>query len=110
MGEMAVEEVNNILIEGFDPSKLKKSKKADEGLRWRDIQSAYQNDLVLNDVLVGLENIRKGNSNKTELCGIIRRAGIKGIIPLEESGIDTKSTNAVNQFRALIGKKIAYKI
>jgi small subunit ribosomal protein S1 len=110
MGEMTVDEKNNILIEGFDPSKLKKNKKADEGLRWRDIQSAYQNDLVLNDVLVGLENIRKGNSNKTQLCGIIRRAGVKGIIPLEESGIDTENTNAVNQFRALTGKKIAYKV
>ena len=111
MGKMAVEEISNILIEGFDPSKLKKSKKVDEGLRWRDIQSAYQNDLVLNDVLVGLENIRIGSSNKTELCGIIRRAGgIKGIIPLKESGVDIESTDAVNQFRALTGKKVAYKV
>ena len=36
--------------------------------------------------------------------------GIKGIIPLKESGIDIESANAVNQFRALTGKKIAYKV
>ncbi|WP_394237450.1 30S ribosomal protein S1 [Niallia oryzisoli] len=107
---MAVEEMRDILIEGFDPSKLKKSKKVDEGLRWRDIQSAYQNDLVLNDVLVGIENIRIGSSKKTELCGVIRRAGIKGIIPLKESGIDIEDANALNQFRALTGKKVAYKV
>lgn len=106
---MALEEMN-ILIEGFDPSKLKKNKKTDEGLRWKDIQSAYQNDLVLNDVLVGLENIRKGNSKESELCGIIRRGSIKGIIPLSESGIDIESATALNQFRALTGKKIAYKV
>lgn len=107
---MAAEEMTSILIEGFDPSRLKKAREVDEGLHWRDIQSAYQNELVLDDVLIGLENIRKGSSKETMLCGIIRRGNIKGIIPLDESGIDPESKNAINQFRALTGKKVAYKV
>lgn len=34
----------------------------------------------------------------------------QSIIPLDESGIDPESKSAINQFRALTGKKVAYKI
>lgn len=107
---MATEEMTSILIEGFDPSRLKKTKTVDENLEWRDIQSAYQNDMVLDDVLIGLENIRIGNRKETMLCGIIRKGHIKGIIPLDESGIDPESKSAINQFRALTGKQVVYKV
>ncbi|WP_052345857.1 hypothetical protein [Paucisalibacillus sp. EB02] len=35
---------------------------------------------------------------------------IKGLIPLFESGIDPEDKQAVNKFRALSGKKIAFKV
>lgn len=44
------------------------------------------------------------------LCGIIRFNEIKGLIPIAESGIDPDDQQAINKYRALSGRDIAFKV
>lgn len=99
-------DVSNVLIEGFDPNKI--VERVEENSRWLEIQSAYQNGTILNEDLVGFETLNL--NTKKQLCGIVRLGEIKGIVPLFESGIDPEDKQAVNKFRALSGKEIAFKV
>lgn len=99
-------DVLDVLIEGFNKHKVEE--RPDENAKWIEIQSAYQNDMILNSELVGFETLKLGD-NKV-LCGIIRMDNVKGIVPLFESGIDPEDNQAINKFRALSGKEIAFKI
>lgn len=99
-------DVLNVLIEGFDPKKVEE--RPEESVKWREIQSAYQNNTILSAELVGFETLKL--NDKKETCGIIRMDTIKGIIPLFESGIDPEDKQAINKFRSLSGKKIAFKV
>jgi small subunit ribosomal protein S1 len=102
-------DVLNVLIEGFNPENIKPEEIPNqENPKWREIQSAYQNSTILKGELIGFENIKLGD--KKELCGIIRFDEIKGIIPLFESGIDPEDKQAINKFRSLSGKEIAFKV
>jgi small subunit ribosomal protein S1 len=98
-------DVLNVLIEGFDPSKVEGNQISS---KWREIQAAYQNNTILTAELVGFETLKL--NDKKELCGIVRFDEIKGIIPLFESGVNHEDKQAVNMFRALSGKKIAVKV
>ncbi|NRG44039.1 30S ribosomal protein S1 [Bacillus sp. CRN 9] len=99
-------DVLNVLIEGFDPDKIQEQEAVDS--KWREIQGAYQNNTILTGELVGFEAL-KLNEGK-ELCGVVRIGSIKGLIPLMESGIDNNDKQAINKFRALSGKKIAFNV
>lgn len=101
-------EVNSILIEGFDPEKAEYKPKDKEDSHWMEIQSAYQNDKIINGELVGFENLKL--NEKKELCGVIWKGKIKGIIPLMESGINPEDQQAINKYRALSGKEINFKV
>lgn len=101
------EVLNTILIEGFDPEKAE-YKPDEDDKHWMEIQSAYQNDKIISGELIGFENIKL--NDKKELCGIIWKGGIKGIIPLRESGIDPEDQQAINKYRALSGKEISFKV
>lgn len=101
-------DVLSVLIEGFDPKKVELVEREEESPKWKEIQSAYQNGTILSAELVGFENIKL--NDKKELCGIVYLDDIKGIIPLFESGIDPEDKQAINKFRNLSGKKIAFKV
>lgn len=102
------EALNTILIEGFDPEKAEYKPVEQEDKNWLEIQSAYQNDKIIKGELVGFENLNL--NNKKELCGIVWKGNIKGIIPLMESGIDPNDQQAINKYRALSGKEITFKV
>lgn len=105
---MTTEALNTILIEGFDPTKAEYKPENEDEKYWLEIQSAYQNKKIINGELVGFENIKL--NNKKELCGIVWKGNIKGIIPLIESGIDPEDQQAINKYRALSGKTITFKV
>lgn len=103
-----MEALNNILIEGFDPSKAEYKPENEDSKHWLEIQSAYQNNKIITGELVGFENIKL--EGKKELCGIVWKGNIKGIIPIRESGIDPEDQQAINKYRALSGKEISFKV
>lgn len=102
-----VETLNPVLIEGFDPEKAE-YKIEENDQYWTEIQSAYQNDKIINGTLLGFENVKL--NDKKELCGIVWMGNIKGLIPLRESGIDPEDKNAINKYRALSGMEINFKV
>lgn len=102
------EALNTVLIEGFNPEKAEYKPTDETDKHWLEIQSAYQNDKIITGELVGFENLKL--NEKKELCGIVWKGSIKGIIPLMESGIDPEDDQAINKFRALSGKEITFKI
>lgn len=103
-----VEVLNSVLIEGFDPSKAEYKPTELENKHWQEILSAYQNGKIISGELVGFENLKL--NNKKELCGIVWKGNIKGIIPLMESGINPEDEQAINKYRALSGKQITFKV
>lgn len=102
------EALNTILIEGFNPEKAEYKPNETEDKHWLEVQSAHQNDKIISGELVGFENIKL--NEKKELCGIVWKGDIKGIIPLRESGIDPEDQQAINKYRALSGKEITFKV
>ncbi|MFD2658481.1 hypothetical protein [Gracilibacillus thailandensis] len=102
------EVLNSILIEGFDPEKAEYKPTSEEDNHWLEIQSAYQNNKIINGELVGFESLKI--NQKKEVCGIVWKGNIKGIIPLMESGIDIEDQQAINKYRALSGKEITFKV
>ena len=104
---MSTETMSNVLIEGFDPKKVRTFRSEDNS-KWVEVHSAYRNGTIMKGELVGFETL-KLNKEK-ELCGVIRLDNIKGLIPLQESGIDPKDQQAINKYRALSGKEIAFKV
>lgn len=100
--------LNSVLIEGFDPEKAEYKPVDEEDKHWMEIQSAYQNDKIISGELFGFENLKL--NDKKELCGIVWKGKIKGIIPLMESGIDPEDQQAINKYRALAGRDITFKV
>lgn len=105
---MMAEVLNSVLIEGFDPEKAEYKPMVEEDTHWMEIQSAYQNDKIISGFLVGFENIKL--NEKKELCGIIWKGKIKGLIPLRESGVNPEDQQAINKYRALSGREINFKV
>lgn len=100
--------LNSVLIEGFDPEKAEYKPTDTEDKNWLEIQSAYQNNKIITGELTGFENLKL--NEKKELCGVIRLGNIKGLIPLQESGIDPQDQQAINKYRALSGNPIQFKV
>ena len=100
--------LNSVLIEGFDPEKAEYKPTETEDKNWLEIQSAYQNNKIINGELTGFESLQI--NEKKELCGVIRLGNIKGLIPLQESGIDPKDQQAINKYRTLSGNSVQFKV
>ncbi|MBA2176823.1 S1 RNA-binding domain-containing protein [Halobacillus locisalis] len=107
------EVLNDVLIEGFDASKVEyKEKKEDiDNQHWINIQRSYRVGRIEKGMITGFESIKIDGVNE-QLCGIIRLGSkIKGIVPLSESDFDLKKdSSATNKFRSLAGKEITFNV
>lgn len=99
------EQILSVLVEGYDPQKaLEASQNAtlDVSNDWQEIYAARQNGTILQGELVGIET-----PEPEKTYGIVQVGFVRGYIPLQEAGEEVKS---LNQFRALIGSKIVFKV
>ncbi|WP_067729874.1 S1 RNA-binding domain-containing protein [Oceanobacillus damuensis] len=97
------EEMNSVLIEGFDPTKMLNQgmEKANED--WKQVYGAYQNQKILQAPITGIENFGAGENEKT--CAIVSVGSIRGLIPMEFTGADN-----LRQLRGMTGKTVAFKV
>src|SRR5690625_914668 len=93
---------NNLLIEGFDPSKLETIEESSHDKGWKEIYGAYQNKTVLQATMVAIDELQIGTDEK-ETCAIVQVEDIRGFIPIREFGVDNKK-----QLRAFSGTKVAF--
>lgn len=97
-------EVMEMLIEGFDPSKLKE-KEDEYDKAWKTIIGAYQNKTIIQADFVAIEELTRPDETK-ETCAVVQIDKVRGYIPLSESGVENK-----RQLRALSQReKIAFKV
>lgn len=96
-------EVVNMLIEGFDPSKLEREDKYYEEA-WKEIIGAYQNRKVIQADVVAIEDLDKADGEK-ETCAVVQMDRVRGFIPMEEFGVQTK-----RQLRSFAGKPIRFVV
>src|SRR5690606_11154239 len=89
-------ELKRVLIEGYQEDKIERE---DYDEAWAQIYAAKQNNLILQSEITGF----KGVLNR--LCGIVYVGNVRGIIPLEYSGVDEPQ-----KFRDMIGEPVAFKI
>lgn len=94
---MAIEELNSVLIEGFDPSKMQKEEGYDKD--WKTVVSAKQNDKVLQADITGIEQV--GGKE----CAVVSVGHIRGYIPIEFTGVEN-----LRQLRAMTGKPSVFKV
>lgn len=95
---MAVEELNvEMLVEGFDPSKVKKVAEYDKD--WQQIIRAKQNDKILQAEISGIERLQ------SKECAVINIGRVRGYIPLEFTGVEN-----IRNLRAMTGRKVAFKV
>lgn len=101
----------NMLIEGFDPSKLEnKEQKKEEA--WKKIIGAYQNRMYLEEKMVGIDVLQmpvKDEEGEEKLenitCAVIEVGEIRGFIPIQQFGVNRK-----REMRAFVGQKVAFTI
>ncbi len=91
-----MDEKLQVLIEGYDPSKVSED---NYDKYWKEIYAAYQNKSILQAPVTGIETIQ----NKT--CAIVQIGNVRGLIPLEFSGVDD-----IRKLRKLSGQNIAFKV
>lgn len=100
--------LNDILIEGYNPDKVAELERERQYDVWNDIAKAQQTERIVGEKLVGFE-MHRINEQKT-LCGVVRIGKVKGLIPIDESGIDPNDPYALNKFRALANMQIQFII
>lgn len=89
-----------VLIEGFDPEKIKElQKEAEVDRGWKEVYGAYQNRKILQAKVVGIEDIG------SMTCAIVMVKDVRGIIPLEYFGLNNK-----RQLSRYIGETVAFKV
>jgi len=93
-----------VLVEGYDEAKALEALHASESNTddWLIIYSARQNGTIIQGELIGIET-----PEPEKTYGIVQVGLIRGYIPLEEVG---EEVGSINQFRRLIGSKIAFKV
>ncbi|GLY12720.1 S1 RNA-binding domain-containing protein [Pseudobacillus badius] len=91
------EDIVSMLIEGFDPTKVKKEEFYDKD--WQQVISARQNDKIIQAEISGIEPLGEKE------CAVVDIGQVRGYIPLEHSGAEN-----IRQLRAMSGKKIAFKV
>jgi len=89
-------ELKRVLIEGYQEDKIERE---DYDEAWAQIYAAKQNNLILQSEITGFEVVLN------RLCGIVYVGNVRGIIPLEYSGVDEPQ-----KFRDMIGEPVAFKI
>lgn len=91
---------DNLLIEGFDPEKLKDlQQKSERNIGWETVYGAYQNDKILQAEVKAIERIG------TTTCAVVMVENVRGIIPLEFFGAQNR-----RHLRTFMGKKVAFKV
>lgn len=96
MYKMFTEDAMQVLIEGFDPTKVQGSK-VDEN--WKKVYGAYQNQTILQAPITGIE------TQLNKQCAVVSLGNIRGYIPLEFTGVEN-----VRQLRSMTGQNIAFKV
>lgn len=95
--------VENVMIEGFDPAQFQEEDVDFRNRDWEEIYAAYQNNKFLKSEISGIEKIGEGESQKT--CAIVHVGQVKGIVPLEFTGAKN-----LKQLRAMTGQEVAFMI
>ncbi len=94
---MAIEELNSVLIEGFDSAKIQAEEGYDKD--WKTVVSAKQNDKILQAEITGIEQL--GGKD----CAVVSVGHIRGYIPIEFTGVEN-----LRQLRAMTGKPSVFKV
>lgn len=92
----ALENMVGLMVEGFDPSMVEENEYDKD---WQTVYAAYQNSKILQGTLTGIETQLKVP------CGIVYVGHIRGLIPLEFTGLES-----IQQLRKLTGQQIAFKV
>lgn len=96
-------EVMNLLIEGFDSSKLKSENEHYEEA-WKEIIGAYQNKKVIQADVVAIEDLETADGKK-QTCAVVQMDRVRGYIPIDEFGVQTKK-----QLRSFAGKPVGFVV
>lgn len=92
------EEILQVLVEGYDPNKVVKAKE-EVDQNWKKVYGAYQNNTILQAVVVGIEKLL------SKQCAVVQLGDVRGYIPMEFTGVED-----IRQLRALTGKDVAFKV
>jgi small subunit ribosomal protein S1 len=93
---MATENLMQVLIEGFDPSKVQETE-VDEN--WKTVFGAYQNQTILQAPITGIER------QLDKHCAVVTLGTVRGYIPLEFTGAEN-----IRQLRSMTGQSILFKV
>lgn len=93
---MMAEEIMQVLIEGFDPTKIQES---DVDADWKKVFGAFQNKTILQAPITGIEK------QLDQQCAVVTVGHIRGYIPMELSGF-----NNVRQLRSMTGQPVLFKV
>lgn len=96
----------NVLIEGYDETKAKHllEESTEFSKDWRNVFESRQNFTILQAELMGLENkIYQVSPQKEMLCGIVEIGAVRGLIPLDFFGVDSR-----DEAKRFIGEKIVF--
>ncbi|WP_028987593.1 S1 RNA-binding domain-containing protein [Thermicanus aegyptius] len=91
-----MEEIRGILIEGFNPTKIEEETYDKD---WKEIYSAFQNKLILQGTVTGIETLQN------KVCAIVQFGHIRGVIPIDFSGVED-----IRQLRKLTGQDVVFKV
>ena len=67
-----------VLIEGFDPSKVQEVNNFDKD--WKEVYGAHQNNSIIQAPIIGIEKLLD------KPCAVVGVGNIRGFIPLEFTG------------------------
>ncbi|WP_255485286.1 S1 RNA-binding domain-containing protein [Sporosarcina sp. BP05] len=91
------EDMMQVLIEGFDPSKVQVDSEFNGD--WKKVYGAYQNNTILQASMTGIETLLD------KPCAVVTLGNIRGFIPLEFTGAAN-----LRQLRAMTGQSVAFKV
>lgn len=86
-----------VLIEGFDPSKVEAVNNFDKD--WKQVYGAHQNNSIIQAPIIGIEKLLD------KPCAVVGVGNIRGFIPLEFTGAAN-----LRQLRAMTGQSVAFKV
>lgn len=95
-------DVMQVLIEGFDPSKVQESE-VDQ--HWKEVYGAYQNQTILQAPITGIEKLNGIDKDLDKHCAVVTLGTIRGYIPMEFTGAEN-----LRQLRAMTGQSVAFKV
>src|SRR5690625_3156116 len=95
--------ITDMLIEGFDPSKLENEEQKREEA-WKKVIGAYQNRKILEAKMFSIEDLEMPDGKK-ETCAVVEIEQVRGFIPINEFGVERK-----REMRAYGGQDIAFVV